>query len=205
VAYLRDRGHSEDAADELASYLQRVADSGEDAGKESAWTRIKRLLGGGSDSPSTTETEMVSLADENGAESRPQERAGRTLSERNERRMMGLHDLTLSVLRDADADGGRKPFASDPEYEYDADIEGLLDASSSLSDDPEDSGGSRDSLADLTEGGVMLSDDTRSEPLAIGGDSDGNGDGDGSRDQSDSSGLIRLSDTDDARSESIAD
>jgi hypothetical protein len=68
VAYLRDRGHSEDAADELASYLQRVARVDSEAGQaaKSAWTRIKSVFSDSdpesksdSDSTSTDETEQL--------------------------------------------------------------------------------------------------------------------------------------------------
>jgi hypothetical protein len=146
VAYLRDRGHSEDEADELASYLQRVADDEPAAGKESAWTRIKSVFGD-SEPDSTTETDTASLADESRAKSRSQELAGRTLSERNERFAMALRDLSLLVLRDADRDGGRMLFAEDPEYNYDTDLTDVLSGDS----DPESKSNSDSTSTDETE------------------------------------------------------
>ena len=79
VAYLRDRGHSEDAADELASYLQRVSGFDSEAGQatKSTWTRIKSVFSDSdpksksdSDSTSTDETEqLMAQIFENGSDS----------------------------------------------------------------------------------------------------------------------------------------
>jgi hypothetical protein len=154
VAYLRDRGHSEDAADELASYLQRVSGFDTEAGEpaESAWTRIKSVFGDpgpGSDSldaddtsdtteipvPLSVGTDTASahaapVTAEIPGESDSTEKVGRTLSERNERSAMALHDLSLLLLRDADRDGGRMLFAEDPEYSYDTDLTDVLSGDS---------------------------------------------------------------------------
>jgi hypothetical protein len=152
VAYLRDRGHSEDAADELASYLQRVSGFDSEAGQaaESAWTRIKSIFGGShsdladtDDAPDTNEipvplsvgTDTASahtapITAEIPLENDPEEKVGRTLSERNERSAMALHDLSLLLLRDADRDGGRMLFAEDPEYSYDTDLTDVLSGDS---------------------------------------------------------------------------
>jgi hypothetical protein len=154
VAYLRDRGHSEDAADELASYLQRVSGFDSEAGEpaESAWTRIKSVFGDSgadSDSPDTDDTpgateipvplsvgtdtastHTAPVTAEIPREIDSTEKVGRTLSERNERSAMALHDLSLLLLRDADRDGGRMLFAEDPEYSYETDLSDVLSGDS---------------------------------------------------------------------------
>lgn len=69
--------------------------------------------------------------DASGVDSRagPAAKAGRTLSERNRRRMMVVHDLTLSVLSDAGVAGERMPFVDDPSSELDTDVEAFIDGS----------------------------------------------------------------------------
>jgi hypothetical protein len=171
VAYLRDRGHSEDAADELASYLQRVSGFDSEAGQaaESAWTRIKSVFGdSGADSdlpdaddasdtteipvPLSVGTDTASahaapVTAEIPGESDSTEKVGRTLSERNERSAMALHDLSLLLLRDADRDGGRMLFAEDPEYNYDTDLTDVLSGDS----DPGSESNSNSTSTDETE------------------------------------------------------
>jgi hypothetical protein len=161
VAYLRDRGHSEDEADELASYLQRVADDEPAAGKESAWTRIKSVFGDSEpDSTSLNTDELpapLSAGSQSSVHTAPgaeipvethsAEKVGRTLSERNERFAMALRDLSLLLLRDADRDGGRMLFAEDPEYSYDADLTDVLGGNSA----PESGSNSGDTSTNETE------------------------------------------------------
>jgi len=171
VAYLRDRGHSEDAADELASYLQRVSGFDSEAGRtaESAWTRIKSVFGDSepdsdlADTDDTSDTTEIPVPLSVGTdtasahtapvtaeiprESDSAEKVGRTLSERNERSAMALHDLSLLLLRDADRDGGRMLFAEDPEYNYDTDLTDVLSGDS----DPESKSNSDSTSTDETK------------------------------------------------------
>lgn len=160
VEYLVDnRGHSADDAEALATYLQRVVDGdGLNAGTPEKATsglfgRAKSWVGLSNDvvadkSDADTDDTRTNLGGVTIEQSSSAEKAGRTLSSRNRRRMMVLHDLTLSVLRDANVDGGRMPFTDDPEYDLDVDLGAMLDGAAGERSGP---GGDDETEADTGE------------------------------------------------------
>jgi|GEM_PF-6072070 len=130
VSFFESRGHSPTDAEDAASYIQRAM--GDDAVEEKGF--LGRLFDRGAGeratkaSPRSVGGLRTATVDSgtDGESGEHTERAGKTLNRQNRHRLYAAHDNILDALGDADADGGRMRFATDPEYDYDG-LTALLD------------------------------------------------------------------------------